>query len=162
MDRGQVALELKACNVSELVQRVFDTYEPVALNKHQTLTLTIAPTLPEIELDQQQVERALVNLVSNAVNYTHEHKRVSLEATVEGQDVVIRVVDQGIGISPEDLPHVFERFYRTVEARESLSSGTGLGLAIAKEIVELHGGSITVASKYQQGSTFTVRLPFRC
>ncbi len=105
MDRRQMSLEFKVCSVGALVQRVFDIYEPVAINKHQTLTLTIDPTLPEIHLDEQQIERVLVNLVSNAVNCTLEVKGICLEAVAEDQAVVIRVIDHGMGIAAEDLPH---------------------------------------------------------
>lgn len=159
IDRGQITLSMEICNLNELVQRVFDTYEPVALDRQQTLILHTDPTLPEVPMDRRQMERVLVNLVSNAINYTPQHKVIQVETAVEDQMVVVRVIDHGIGISAEDLPHVFERFYRANEARTSLSSGTGLGLAITKEIVELHGGSITANSEPGQGSTFSVRLP---
>ena len=98
-------------------------------------------------------------LVSNAINYTSKHKTIRLETAIEKQAVVIQVTDQGMGIAAEDLPHVFDRFYRTKEARKKLLTGTGLGLAITKEIVELHGGSISVSSEPGHGSTFTVQLP---
>ena len=117
------------------------------------------PTLPSIGADQRLIERVLVNLVSNAINYTPEHKPIRVETAVEGQAVVVSVIDQGIGIRAEDLPSIFERFYRTIEAREYLPGGTGLGLAITKEIVEMHGGSVAVTSEPGHGSAFTVRLP---
>ncbi len=79
----------------------------------------------------------------------------------ETQDVIIRVIDQGLGITTEDLPHIFERFYRSSEARQTQSTGTGLGLAITREIVELHKGTINVTSELGQGSVFTVRLPLQ-
>jgi signal transduction histidine kinase len=133
----------------------------VVIDNQQSLTLDVAPDLPEVHLDQSQIERVLVNLVSNAINYTPENKAINIETVVEAQAVVIRVTDQGMGISAEDLPHVFDRFYRTAEARESLLSGTGLGLAITKQIVEMHSGSISVTSEPGQGSTFTVCLPLQ-
>ena len=159
MDRQQIELNLEMCNINELVRRVFDTYEPVALEKQQTLVLMIAPDLPEARLDPRQIERVLVNLVSNAVNYTPQSKRISIETTLEEQSIVIRIADQGMGIEAENLPHIFERFYRTDGARITSSTGTGLGLAITKEIVELHGGTVTVTSEPRKGSTFTVQLP---
>jgi signal transduction histidine kinase len=159
IDRGQLALNVQRYNVNILVQRVFDTYEPVALDKQQSFTHLIAPDLPEVLIDPRQIERVLVNLVSNAINYTTSHKAITIETLSEEQSVVIRVVDQGIGISSEDLTHIFDRFYRTAEARENLSTGTGLGLAITKEIVEMHNGSIIVITEQGKGSTFIVHLP---
>lgn len=159
LDRGQMSPNLTLCSLNEIVQRVFDTYEPVALEKRQTLTLHTDPTLPALLIDQHQIERVVVNLVSNAVNYTAENKAIHIETTVEGQKVLFRVIDQGIGISSTDLPRIFDRFYRTDTARVTVATGTGLGLAITKEIVEMHGGSVMVASEPGQGSTFTVCLP---
>ncbi len=161
MGRGQMILKMEMCNVNELAQRVFDTYEPVAINKQQALKLCLAANLPEVRLDQRQIERMLVNLVSNAINYSPQHKEINIETALEGQAVVIKIVDQGIGINDEDLPYIFERFYRAADARKHLNSGTGLGLAITKEIVEVHGGSVTATSKLGQGSTFTVMLPLQ-
>ncbi len=160
-DHGQMVLNLERCDVEALLRRVFDTYEPVALDKNQSLRLSIVPNLPQLRLDQQQIERVLVNLVSNAIDYTFPGKTISIEAVVDDETVVFRIIDQGMGITAQELPLIFDRFYRTAKARESKSTGTGLGLAITKQIVELHGGSVTVTSEPGQGSIFTVRLPLR-
>jgi PAS domain S-box-containing protein len=161
MDRGQVALDKELCDINTLVQRVFDTYEPVAIGKQQSLLLQTGSDFPQVLLDRQRFERVLVNIVSNAVNYTPENegKEISIETSLEETTFVIRVADQGTGISAEDLPHIFDRFYRADDARMNRTSGTGLGLAIAKEIVEMHGGTVTVTSEVGQGSQFTVRMP---
>lgn len=159
LDRRQMPPNLKLCRLNEMVQRIFDTYEPVAMGKGQTLTLYTAPALPDVLIDTRQIERVLVNLVSNAVNYTPTGGAIHIETKVEDHSVVFSVVDQGIGISSTDLPRIFDRFYRTDTARVTVLTGTGLGLAITKEIVEMHGGSIRVASEPGQGSTFAVWLP---
>lgn len=161
IDRGHITLTLEVCNLNDLVQQVYDIFEPVALEKEQTLTLSVDPALPPVYLDRRQLERVLVNLVSNAINYTAEHKEIRIETKSAEQTVMVAVIDQGIGISAADLPHVFERFYRTDEARRNRSGGTGLGLAISKETVEMHGGTITATSEPGQGSTFTLRLPVK-
>lgn len=161
LDHQQVALNLELCNVNNIVTRVFDTYEPVAMNKEQTLKLVLDPDLPDLEIDKRQMERVFVNIVSNAINYTPAAKVIHVQTFVDSGNVFFRVNDEGMGIGAEELGHIFERFYRTDEARMTRSSGTGLGLAIVKEIVELHGGSVSVKSTPGQGSTFTVRLPLK-
>ena len=107
------------------------------------------------------MERVFVNLVANAVNYTPNDKTIRVETALDNDHVSFSVKDEGIGITPEDLPHVFERFYRTAGARTTQTTGTGLGLAIVKEIVERHGGSVTAQSEPGNGSIFTVRLPIK-
>jgi PAS domain S-box-containing protein len=159
IDRKRLPPELCPRDITPLVVRVFDTYEPVALSKAQTLRLITASALPLVPLDSQQIERVLVNLVSNAINYTPTGKTIVIQTALEDNHIVVSVADEGIGIAADELPRIFERFYRTDRARLAQSSGTGLGLAIVKEIVDLHSGSITVTSEPGLGSTFTVRLP---
>ncbi|MEP6984814.1 MAG: PAS domain S-box protein [Chloroflexota bacterium] len=161
LDRGQLALNLERYDINLIVGRVFDTYEPVAISKGQLLDLDMAPNLPTIEVDARQIERVFVNLVANAVNYTPNDRSIRVQTGIEDDHIIFSVKDEGMGISPEDLPHIFERFYRATVARSSQSTGTGLGLAIVKEIVERHGGSVTAYSELGKGSTFTVRLPIQ-
>ncbi|MEO8394466.1 MAG: ATP-binding protein, partial [Chloroflexota bacterium] len=161
LDYGNVALSLEICNLNVLVQRVFDTYEPVALQRRQSFQLIADPALPNLSLDSRQIERVLVNLVSNAIQYTPDERAITIRTFRDDGDVMVSVADHGMGIGAEDLPHIFDRFYRTTPARQTESDGTGLGLAIVKEIVELHGGRITVTSEPGSGSIFVVRLPIR-
>ena len=100
----------------------------------------------------------MVNLVSNAVKYNHEGGRVDIEVKVGEDELNVAIRDTGRGIAEEDLPHIFEKFYR-VDDPEQQTKGTGLGLSIAKHIVEIHGGAISVHSVRGQGSTFTFTLP---
>jgi signal transduction histidine kinase len=99
------------------------------------------------------------NLVSNAIKFSHEGGRVDVMAREEDSNLVLNVVDRGIGISSWDLPHIFEKFYRVQSAREAGIRGTGLGLALAKDAAEVHGGTIEVESELGAGSRFTVTLP---
>ncbi|MBZ0278276.1 MAG: PAS domain S-box protein, partial [Anaerolineae bacterium] len=161
LDRGILVLSLQPCNLNRIVARIVATYEPVAIEKGQLLTLNLAPTLPETLIDSHQIERVFVNLISNAINYTASGKTIRIETQVADDGVMFKVTDEGIGIGADDLPHVFGRFYRTAKARDTHAGGTGLGLAIVKEIVELHGGRVTVESTVDQGSTFTVWLPVK-
>ncbi len=129
-----------------------------------TLQLDLPPTLPRLAVWPEQIEAVLVNLLDNAVKYTPSGGRVSLSAQAQGRRCLIQVADSGPGIPPEDLPHVFERFYRVDKARSRSDaqpggSGAGLGLAIVKALLEQNGGQITVASQPGQGTVFTVGLP---
>lgn len=161
LDRKQMTLDLQTVNIQQSIQRVFDTYEPVALSKDQLLDLLLETDLPDMQLDRRQIERVLLNLVSNAINYSPEGTRIRIRAARDGDELVVSVKDEGIGMSAEEQAHVFERFYRTDRARQTRSSGSGLGLAIVKEIVDLHDGTVSVQSEMGKGSTFTVRLPIR-
>ena len=108
--------------------------------------------------DADRLEQVLRNLVDNAIRYTPEGGTITLSLFQNGDWALLKVADTGIGISPEHLPHIFDRFYRADKARSRASGGTGLGLAIVKGIVEQHGGRVTVTSEPGKGSTFTVWL----
>lgn len=161
LDRRQVTPQLEATNINELAQRVFDTYEPVAISKQQRLCLMIDPDIPNTLLDRRQCDRVLINLVSNAVNYTDEHKDICIRTFMENGAVCVEVSDRGMGIAPDDLARIFDRFYRSDEARMTRATGTGLGLAIVKEIMDLHDGAVDVESQVGSGSTFVVRFPLK-
>jgi heavy metal sensor kinase len=123
-----------------------------------TLSLESRPA-PPILGDAQWLKQALINLLDNALRYTPSGGTVTVRLQTVGEGVVLAVEDTGHGIEPEHLPHLFERFYRSDWARAKDSGGTGLGLPIVREIAEAHGGSISVTSDVDKGSTFTLRLP---
>ncbi|HSH92951.1 MAG TPA: ATP-binding protein, partial [Roseimicrobium sp.] len=106
-----------------------------------------------------RIEQVVDNLLENAVKYTDPDGRITLRAAPDRDAVVLRVEDTGIGIPPGDLPHIFERFYRTDKARTREQGGTGLGLSIVKHIVNLHGGTATAESTYGKGTAIILRLP---
>ncbi|MEW6554840.1 MAG: ATP-binding protein [Actinomycetota bacterium] len=117
--------------------------------------------LPQVYGDQDRIHQVISNLLSNAIKYSPEGGTVEVETGVEGKYVTISVTDHGIGIPSEELPHIFERFRRVENEELTEITGTGLGLAIVKNLVDLHGGKITVRSEPGQGSTFTVYIPIR-
>ena len=123
-----------------------------------TGTVTVVDTLPVIG-NPHYLERAIGNLIDNAIKYTREHGTVSVTAKPEGDQVVVEVTDDGIGIAADDLPRIFERFYRVDRSRSREMGGTGLGLSIVKHVVQVHGGTVDVTSTPGAGSCFTVRLP---
>jgi two-component system phosphate regulon sensor histidine kinase PhoR len=107
--------------------------------------------------DEARVEQVLVNLIHNAIKFTPSGGRISISAKAKDNDILVSVADTGIGISPDDLPRIFERFYKADKSRSG--GGTGLGLAIAKHIVEAHGGRIWAESTEGRGSIFNFTLP---
>jgi PAS domain S-box-containing protein len=145
-------------DLSAVIDQVVTAHQPRAEAAGLTLTFTAADNLPTVRGDIHQLTQVVTNLVVNALNYTSQGwVRVAMTAQ-EGR-VSVCVADSGQGIAPEDLPHIFDRFYRGRRARQRDIPGTGLGLAIVKEIVELHHGSITVDSRVGEGTTFCVDLP---
>jgi two-component system phosphate regulon sensor histidine kinase PhoR len=109
--------------------------------------------------NHDQIEQVVVNLIDNAIKYTHESGKVKVAVESHNDAVYVHVTDTGIGIMQQDLSRIFERFYRVDKARSRETGGTGLGLSIVKHIVESHGGQVTVESEYNRGSTFTIMLP---
>lgn len=158
LDRGTLTLEIAPADLNDIVRRVFDTYEPVAISRSQTLTLTLDDTLPPAPMDARQMARVILNLISNAINYTHPHKAIHVRTYAADGQVCFAVQDEGIGMSEFECAHIFDRFYRADQARLERATGTGLGLAIVKEIMDLHGGTVSVESTVGIGSTFTICL----
>ena len=132
-----------------------------ARNHSHELTLELDDPLPEIEGDRDRIEQVVVNIVANAVKYTPDGGNIVMAARNVPNGVEIVVTDNGTGIPKEDLPRLFERFYRVDKARSRERGGTGLGLAIAQEIVRYHNGSIKAESRLGSGTCMTVFLPLR-
>lgn len=158
LDLGIITTELRQVNLNEVASRVFAAHEPMAKRKNLTFLLDTERSLPEVMIDERQIERVMVNLVANAVNYTPTGGMVLVSTTHEENDVILTVADTGIGIEADEVPHIFERFFRGTGAQQ-LSEGTGLGLAIVRQIINNYGGKIAVQSTRYKGSRFTVHLP---
>lgn len=152
-------LHRESINVGELLSGIREYYEAPAADRGVSLS-TIVPIEPVIaQLDRTLLQRAVGNLVSNALAHTPPGKSVVLGASVEPAGVRIEVSDAGVGIPPEALPRVFDRFFRVDESRSQASGGTGLGLAIVQSIMVLHGGNVEIASTVGQGTQVTLRMP---
>jgi two-component system phosphate regulon sensor histidine kinase PhoR len=158
LESGGHVLEPRPVDVRALVERVTEAFRPVAERRRQQLVVEIAPGTGGLEADGTLLERALSNLVDNALKYTSEGGRIRVWGGPDGGQVALAVEDNGMGIPEADLPRIFERFYRVDKSRSRDLGGTGLGLSIVKHIVQLHGGTISVRSA-PGGSTFTLRLP---
>jgi len=145
--------------VPELLQTALDSVRPLGEAKKQTLCLKCPAEIPLLSGDSQKVHQMLVNLLQNAINYTPEGGKITLEGRRGEGGIQLEVADTGVGIPPEDLPRIFERFYRVDKGRSRELGGTGLGLSIVKHIAEAHGGRVFVDSQVGKGSRFTVSLP---
>ena len=146
-------------DVNELVAQLVDEQQMMAARRRHHLHFSGEPVPQPIRGDRLKLNRALTNLIMNAINYTPEGGEVRVNVRSEDGCVVIEVQDNGIGIKPQDQQMIFERFYRVDKARSSSTGGTGLGLSIARRIAEAHGGKITVQSEPGVGSLFSVWLP---
>jgi two-component system sensor histidine kinase MtrB len=159
-DAGVINLEPVEVDLGSLLDEVVDALDPIAHGRKVTVGLEVdrGQGAPLVAADPRRLDRVFSNLVKNAIEHTAEGS-VQIWVGRRGADVVATVADDGEGIPAEDLPHIFERFYRADVHRARTLGGTGLGLAIALENVNLHRGSISVRSEVGEGSTFTVTLP---
>ncbi len=145
-------------NVNEPVTEAIRDHQNLALRKKQTLSYELANDLPDVLVDADQFKLAIKHLILNGLSYTTDGGKVTVATLCSPTSVMVQVRDNGVGIQPGDLPHIFEHFYRADPARGE-DGGTGVGLTIAKKIVEAHGGSIRVESQPGEGSVFSVVLP---
>jgi signal transduction histidine kinase len=157
LDAGQETLKRLRFNLAGTVNDCAEQLKPVANQRNVNILTELAKV--EISGDPEHLAQVVTNLLVNAIQYNRPDGNVSIKLEAESGLAVLTVTDTGPGIPAEDLPHVFERFYRGDKSRTVSNGHAGLGLAIAKAIVEAHGGTIDVSSQTDQGTTFTVRLP---
>lgn len=159
MQAGSMTLDRHETQVERLVREVHEKIRPLYEHKHLDFEASIPPRLPELMVDKNKLAAALVNLLGNAIKYTPDGGSVRLEAEHDGNEVRFHVEDTGIGIAEDEIPHLFERFYRSADPRVHQIQGTGLGLAFSLDVARLHGGRIDVSSELNKGSRFTLVLP---
>jgi two-component system phosphate regulon sensor histidine kinase PhoR len=154
-------MELNRAKVDlpELLHSIMRDWEKPFAAKQLKSHLNFPGNLPRIEADETRLQELIYNLLDNAVKYSKAGGTVSLRAEPDGATVRISVADQGAGIPREDLPRIFERFYRADKSRSAEQSGTGLGLSIVKHIAQLHGGTVEAQSELGKGTTVSVTLP---
>lgn len=157
-DAGQLPLWRQAVDPRDLLEHSVLVYMPQAEQRGVALHLDIPDGLPKVEVDPDRIGQVLGNLISNALHHTPLGEEIQLSAESTNHSLVLQVHDTGTGISPEDLPHVFDRFYQGDKSR-SADGESGLGLAIARSIVEAHNGRIRAESSPGQGTTFIITLP---
>jgi signal transduction histidine kinase len=155
-EAGHVSLDLEQLDLASLVQPLVKQFAPQAVARQQKMEVNF-PALPPVRADAKALTRVLSNLIENALKYTPEGSQVSLTGEYDGLFVRVVVRDNGPGVPPEDLPHLFESFYRG--RGQSRASGTGLGLALSKHLIEAHGGRMGAANNESGGATFYFTLP---
>jgi signal transduction histidine kinase len=156
-ESGHLTLNKRLLDLGALILRTVQRYEAEARRRVLTLDLTLAQDLPPLEGDPLALERIFANLLHNALKFTPEHGHISINIAAENGEISVSILDTGCGITPEEIPLLFQRYRRTSTTR--LGEGTGLGLFIVKALVEAHGGRIDVQSVVDEGSRFTVFLP---
>jgi signal transduction histidine kinase len=157
-DSGELPLNLQPVSPASLLERTAAGMKPGADQKDITITVEADHALPRILVDPERMAQVLGNIASNALRYTPQGGLIDLSANAANNLVHLRVRDNGSGITPEDLPFVFHRFYRGSKSRQQ-NGEAGLGLTIAKSLVEVQGGVISVESEPGAGTTFTIRFP---
>ncbi len=157
LETGKVLLNLQQLDLNFLIREIVDYLGPQAKRKNIALNCVLKEDLPSVAADRERIRQVVTNLMHNAVKFTPEGGNITLTTRVENGKARVEVADTGIGISGEDLPHIFERFFKADRSRSG--EGSGLGLAIARHIVQAHGGEIQVQSEEGKGSVFSFNLP---
>ncbi|MCP4538753.1 MAG: response regulator [Chloroflexi bacterium] len=156
---AEVRMDMASCDMKEIIKKSIEGQESHAELKKQTLELEIVPNLPSVLGNSLRLGQVVSNLVSNAVKYTPEGGKILVDAFIKDGQVVVEIKDDGIGISKEDISHIFDKFYRVDRPETEGIIGSGLGLSIVKTIVEKHRGRIWVESEVGEGTTFAIVLP---
>jgi two-component system phosphate regulon sensor histidine kinase PhoR len=157
IESGKASLNLEPLNLNALIGEVIARLQPQAERKQINIITTLSEKILFVQADREKIQQVITNIVHNAIKFTPPEGEISVYTDTSSAEVTVRVKDTGIGISREDLPRIFERFFKADKSRSQ--SGSGLGLAIAKHIIQAHNGKIWVESQEGQGSTFSFSIP---
>ena len=163
MEKKELVLEYSLTYVNFLIERVVRKLKPLADNKDITINFQDDKRI-QINLDQHKMQQCLINVINNAIKYTPANGDITINLYTDKNDCVISVKDTGVGIPEDDLPYIFDRFYRVNKARNrspNTQGGSGLGLSISQQVVNLHHGQILVESENRKGTTFYIRIPLK-
>ena len=161
-EAGKLELNLAEENIRELLHKTANYFQAELSARGIKLELNLPDNLTEVKIDRDRISQVIINLIDNALKYTSTGGTVRMEAASEGDQLSVAIIDNGSGINEKDLPHVFERFYRSEKERSREHGSSGLGLAIAKSFVEAHGGRIRAFNNTASaggGCTFVFTLP---
>jgi two-component system phosphate regulon sensor histidine kinase PhoR len=159
IETGRAEFRMVPTDLNLLVEEVVTQLNLLAQRQEVTIATDLATNLPLVRVDRERIQQTIINLVHNAVKFNHPGGKVTVSSKADEESVIVSVSDTGIGISEEDLPHIFERFYKADRARSK--GGSGLGLAIAKHTIQAHGGNIWAESEEGKSSTFSFSLPLK-
>jgi signal transduction histidine kinase len=161
LESGTMRLDIDSVDLRSVLDELRETMGPLAKEKEIELVETLPDDLPLVEADRAKLRRILLNLLSNALKFSENGGRVEFRAEPEGAVVRVSVTDNGVGIAAEDVHRLFDKYQQARSRATRGEKGTGLGLYITRQLVELHGGEITVDSKEGVGSTFSFTLPVK-
>jgi len=159
LESKEANLQLAEIKLRDFLEDVTGDWAKRLAGKNLRLELEVPDNFPTLRADERRLEEVVHNLLDNAVKYSHQNGRILIQAGAPDQEVVLSVRDEGVGIAANDLPRIFERFYRADRARSRELGGTGLGLSIVKHIAQLHGGRVEAESVVGQGTTIRIILP---
>lgn len=158
-EAGEIKLKLSRFDLLALVREIFDMLDLEAQDRNAQLSISSSTLQVFVLADKQKIEQVLINLISNAIHYANRQQaNITVRTTALKNKVLVEVEDNGMGIKPENLPRIFERFYRVESSRSRREGGSGLGLAIVKHILEAHNETIKVESQYLEGTKFSFFL----
>ncbi|MDP4151836.1 MAG: ATP-binding protein [Bacillota bacterium] len=161
LDNKKMDLRFDELDIKDIANAAYEAMLIEAHKRSQKLTFSYEENILPVFGDKQRIEQVIINILSNAIKYTPDGGLIDMSIRSEDHFAVLDIKDNGIGIPAEDLPRIFERFYRVDKARSREMGGTGLGLAIAKDIITEHGGTISIDSKFGSGTTVTIKMPFK-
>jgi signal transduction histidine kinase len=159
LEAGARPLRKVPLRVEAIVERVALLLNPLGATRGVPIGFEFEDGLPAIKADPDLLAQAVTNVLANAIKYSPLAKEVRITVRTDANDILIEVADKGYGIAPEDAKRIFDKFYRVPRAETADEQGTGLGLTLVREIMESHGGQVTVQSELGRGSVFTLRLP---
>ncbi|HEY53792.1 MAG TPA: HAMP domain-containing protein [Caldilineae bacterium] len=159
IEAGQLQLMQEPTLVEEIVIRIVHQMEPFAAQKDLTIAVKLPPELPLVDVDCDRIGQVLRNMINNAISYSSPGGTITISARVRMAMVELSVEDEGVGIDPKHLPHIFDRFYRADRSRARATGGSGLGLAIARQIIEAHGGRVQIKSVPDRGTIVIFTMP---
>ena len=160
LDNKRTKWQVESFDLPASVRRLCEVMRPDLEAHGHTITCQAAQGIPNVTGDRQRLEQVIINIISNAIKYTPDGGHIDIEMHPEKDMLITTVTDNGVGIPADDIAHIFERFYRVEKSRTSDAGGTGLGLAIAKELVEAHGGQISIQSRPGEGTAVRIAIPF--
>jgi two-component system phosphate regulon sensor histidine kinase PhoR len=159
MEMGSLNIEKQKVETARMFEEVAEKVEPLMQQKNITFAAELPEKMPDVRVDKDKFMAVLVNLLGNAAKYTPAGGSVTMRVKLDESLLQVAVEDTGVGIAAEEVPKVFEKFFRSSDPRVQNETGTGLGLSLATEVVRMHGGEITLESEINQGSTFTITVP---